>query len=944
MGAARRIRSNLTLPSDKGQSVLVLEKAMKTLVPPVTVACLLIAMGEIDARPAHKRSLADHYGPFLERKLNDCRTCHVPDKPGTIVEYKESMTLDDKPHNPFGARLRAVRDELRKAGKPFTIGARLDAIADEDSDKDGVANLVEIVTGHNPGEADDKPAAAEVADSSKTLTALAKFQDGYPWRPFEIVRRPIVPKVKNAAWGRNAIDAFIAAEHEELGLKPRPEASKPVLLRRVYLDLIGLPPTPEELHAFLEDTSPDAYEKVVDKLLASPRHGERWGRHWMDVWRYSDWAGYGQQIRDSQPHIWRWRDWIVESLNEDKPYDRMLLEMLAGDELAPEDPKTLRATGYLVRNYKLLSRETWMQDAVEHTSQAFLGMTLGCARCHDHMFDPISQKEYYRVRAIFEPHQVRIDKIPGQLDTTKDGLPRAYDASLDAKTVLYLRGDERTPDKDPLDPGVIEALGGRFAVESIKLPPSAYLPDRRDFVVKETIAASEQAIPKARTALATAQRNAIPAFLQTVLHDPLVAIAGLPAQRTLDAFFLAELDLPIAETKHAALLASLQAEQLDEADKKDTEAWRKAATQAAETQRRQALLEARRNLLAAQQALRTTPPKMQPASAKKVEDAEKALAKVEADAAQPLTTAYTKRPVTTYPSTSTGRRLALAKWIASPDNPLTARVAMNQIWMRHFGQAIVPSVFDFGRNGRYPSHPALLDWLAAELMDKQWSMKAIHRLVVTSSTYRMASTPDSANLAIDPDNRSLWRMNSRRMEAEVVRDCIFHVAGKLDLTMGGPEIDHNQGLTTPRRSLYFRHAQEKQMGFLKIFDAAAVTECYQRKESVLPQQALALANSELTLRHGRLLARRLAEKTGADASAFTTAAFEQVLSRSPTTEELKECLAFLKEQTERLGADKPEAPAKPEPEGRIPAADPALRARENLVHVLMNHHDFVTIR
>src|SRR5204862_6883381 len=206
-------------------------------------------------------------------------------------------------------------------------------------------------------------------------------------------------------------------------------ASKEVLLRRIYLDLIGLSPTPEEQSAFLNDRSPRAYEKVVDSLLDDPRYGERWGRHWMDVWRYSDWAGWsgGNQIRDSKPHIWKWRDWIVESLNADKGYDQMIVEMLAGDELAPEGANILRATGFLVRNYKMLSREQWLEDTVKHTSQAFLGVTLGCAKCHDHMFDPISQAEYYQIRAVFEPHQVRTDRIPGQLDTAKDGLVRVYD-------------------------------------------------------------------------------------------------------------------------------------------------------------------------------------------------------------------------------------------------------------------------------------------------------------------------------------------------------------------------------------------------------------------------------------------------------------------------------------------------------------------------------------
>ncbi len=272
---------------------------------------------------------------------------------------------------------------------------------------------------------------------------------------------------------RNPIDAFIAAEHESRGLTPRPEASRPVLLRRLYLDLTGLPPTPDELHAFLDDESADAYEKVVDRLLASPRYGERWGRHWMDVWRYSDWAGWGKQVRDSQPHIWHWRDWIVESLNRDKPYDRMIVEMLAADEASPDDLDALRATGYLARNFKLLSREKWMQDVVDHTGQAFLGVTLGCARCHDHMYDPILQKDYYQVRAIFEPHQVRIDRVPGVLDTAKDGIPRAYDAQLDAKTLLFVRGDDRNPTGKPLAPGVPESLGGSFDVKPVTLPLAA---------------------------------------------------------------------------------------------------------------------------------------------------------------------------------------------------------------------------------------------------------------------------------------------------------------------------------------------------------------------------------------------------------------------------------------------------------------------------------------
>jgi hypothetical protein len=872
------------------------------------------------ARPAHKRALADYFGSYLPAKLNDCRTCHVPDE-----SKANPLVSEEKPHNPFGARLKAIKRELSKAGKSTSIAARLEAIAEEDSDGDGVPNILEILTGHNPGDPNDKPTDAEITAGRKLLAEFLKSKTGYPWTPFETVRRPPVPAVKNQAWVRNPIDAFIAKEHEARGLRPRPEATKAVLLRRVYFDLTGLPPTPEEMHAYLADTSHDAYEKVVDRLLDSPRYGERWGRHWMDVWRYSDWAGWtdGGQIRDSQPHIWRWRDWIIESLNEDKGYDRMVLEMLAGDELAPTDEKTLRATGYLVRNYKMLSREKWMQDTVEHTAMAFLGVSLGCARCHDHMYDPLLQKEYYQVRAIFEPHQVRLDRRPGQPDTKKDGVARVYDADLTAPTHLFVRGDDRNPDKSkPLPPGVPEALGGHFPrIEAVSLPLLAHAPDKREFVIAETLAAAEADVAKSQQALQELRRRASSI---TATADALIGISQLvAATKTLDDLALAEIDAPLAAVRQKAISAAITAERLEDQGKKDSDAWKTAAATAAKAQQEQAVLEALRALRLARQVVRSDKAE----TVKKLADAEKALASAEARAKQQAGTNYTKRPLPNYPATSTGRRLAFARWLVDRSNPLAARVAMNHIWLRHFGQAIVPTVTEFGRNGRPPSHPALLDWLAAEFMGRGWSMKQMHRLIVTCNTYRMASTPDDANLSLDRDNIYLWRMNSHRLEAEVVRDCIFYVADKLDLTMGGPDIPHPKGLTIPRRSIYFQHAQEKQMEFLKIFDAAAVTECYRRKESVVPQQALALNNSELVLTQARLLARLLGEHVGGDPAAFTLAAFERILSRPPTDSEQTECVAFLQQRTRQYTN-----------------GDAAARARESLLHVLLNHSDFVTVR
>jgi hypothetical protein len=399
-------------------------------------AALLLAASTAHGKPAHKKALADHYGPALPPRLADCRTCHVADTSGD----DES----EKPHNPFGARLKAVRDELRKAGKPSDLAARLDAIADEDSDKDGISNILELFSGHAPGDAADKPSDAELSRAREAVAAWRRGRAAYAWKPFEPVRRPPVPTPRDPAWARNPIDAFLAVEHEKQNLTPRPEAPRAVLLRRVYLDLTGLPPTREELHAFLADTSPDAYEKVVARLLDSPHYGERWGRHWMDVWRYSDWAGYGAEVRESQPHIWRWRDWIIESLNADKGYDRMVQEMLAGDELAPADPDTLRATGFLVRHWYVFNRNTWLDNVVEHTAKAFLGVTLNCARCHDHFYDAIRQEEYYQVRAFFEPYAVRTDRLPGQPDRTRAGLVRAYDAFPEPKRFCSSVATRRT--------------------------------------------------------------------------------------------------------------------------------------------------------------------------------------------------------------------------------------------------------------------------------------------------------------------------------------------------------------------------------------------------------------------------------------------------------------------------------------------------------------------
>ncbi len=934
------------------------------------------------ATPQHKEALARYYGRHLPPALNACATCHdVP------ADYRHAPDADMPPHNAFGARIMAAAAQLQAAGQKTHLANRLAAVAKEDADGDGAANELEILSGTWPGQATSVPEAGALAVAAQRQ---AELHSQYRWEPFEPVRRPPVPDVPPSLPVRNAVDAFIGVELARHGLRPQGEAPTHVLLRRGYLELTGLPPTRAELQAFLADPSPAAYEAVVDRLLASPQYGERWGRHWMDVWRYSDWAGWtgGNQIRDSQPHIWRWRDWIVQSLNEDKPYDRMVLEMLAADEVAPDDPDALRATGYLVRNYKMLSRETWMQETVDHTARAFLGITLKCAQCHDHMYDPISQREYYAFRAIFEPYHVRIDRVPGQPDTKLDGLVRVYDKDLDAVTYVFDRGDDRKPLKDQaVASGVPAVLGSDgFDPAAVSLPRWAYAPDQRPFVIEETLLAAQQAQQAAATR-AAAQRTA----RQSLDGQTgwLQAWAGPWAPQALrgaaeETAAVLSLESQLAASRYEALQAVLDVEQC-EADgqrQRDPEVWERLARRAAAAQRQLSVLEARRALQTSEHALHTAAARLaaartaldrkpddaqarsardkaqaeHAAAEKKRADARQQLATAEAQAAQPADAKYTPRPQTMYPQTR--RRAALARWITRRDNPLAARVAVNHMWLRHFGQPLVESVFDFGTNGQPPALPALLDWLAVEWMEPSdgraapWSMKHMHRLLVTSAAYRRSAQADAYNLARDPDNRYFWRYHDRRVEAEVVRDAVLYVSGQLDLTLGGPDLDHNQGLALTRRSLYFRHAAEKQVPFLKLFDAAAVTECYRRKESIVPQQALALANSELTLVAARIIARRLHGELPwsdpRDAGPYIRAAFETVLSRPATEDEIATCRTFLEEQSayfaQRLGGTATPAVPTPAVDPRKPAGDPRLRACENLIHVLLNHHDFVTIR
>jgi hypothetical protein len=950
---------------------------------------------------------------------------------------------------------------------------------------------------------------------------------------FRTPQRPAVPDINDPQLSiRNPIDSFVAARWKEKGLLPVNLADKRIILRRVYLDLVGLPPTSNEIEAFLTDSSPNAYEKVVDKLLASPQYGERWGRHFLDIWRYSDWWGLGAELRNSQRHIWHWRDWVVESFNADLGYDEMIRQMIAADELYPTDYRKLRATGYLARSYFLFNRTSWLDEVVEHTGKAFLGLTFNCAKCHDHKYDPIKQLDYYQFRAIFEPYQLRTDLVPGELDVMKDGIPRAFDSNLDAKTPFHIRGDERNADPNrTVNPGLPQFLAPNWMkIEPVKLPVLSYRPGTRPEVLETYQKEASAKIAAAREALTKAQANLIalknkpaktepptggklifkddfaklnpdvweigpgmwkydqnriiqqktgdgrshlrskiatPTDFEAKLRftitggDPYKSVGiafdvvegnealayvsafsggnkvqvafknggdyqypgdgafgttipvNKPVELTvrvrdtllnvlLDGNHVLAYKLPIArkagkmdvitytaaaeftgfelrelpknlellrpgarpgtvvvltpEIAQAQLSASERGVTAAEAElaaidaraTADRTGSKEDARFAAKAEKLLAVLKAEQTLAQAEVELLTTAPAARPSAEMKRKSATDALvaarkaAEVSSDAYLSLsgavktaesnveTQASKDRP---FPDSSTGRRTALAKWLSDPKNPLTARVAVNHIWLRHFGKPLVANVFEFGRRGTAPTHPELLDWLALELMEHNWSFKHIHRLMVTSNVYHLSSIPSNAetNARLDSENHYLWHMNATRMNADVIRDSLLHLAGDLDLTRGGQPVPPAEQENSRRRAMYFFHSHNEHNKLLDLFDNANVLECYRRTESIVPQQALALWNSRLAQTMSGKINDALHSQLGeVDDMRFVDAAFGLILASRPGKEELAACLETLNELRVPLKDMK-------EP-------DKSKRARRQVIQALINHNDFVTVR
>jgi mono/diheme cytochrome c family protein len=808
----------------------------------------------------------------------------------------------------------------------------------------------------------------EGANSPADEKAERDPREHWSFRP---IVRPPVPQVSNAGWVRNPIDAFIAANHERKGLSPQIEATRSELVRRLYLDVIGLPPTLQQAKEVDSDNTDGWYERLTDRLLKSPQHGERWARHWMDIWRYSDWWGLGDQLRNSQQHIWHWRDWIVDSLNSNVRYDEMIREMLDADELYPNDLDKLRATGFLARQYFLFNRHSWLDETVEHVSKGFLGVTMNCAKCHDHKFDPIKQADYYRMRAFFEPYYVRMDSVPTEPDLTRDGIPRVYDGKVNTPTYLFVRGQETNPDKKhPLAPGVPEIFAFReIEIKPVPIPLEACQPERRPWVIKSNIEAATKKLASAEAELVAANERLAEA--SGAVSDELPPSKGDSkktkqemAIKKANAVALARADVDASEcavTFAAAELCSVKSRadamkahwaKADGAKGNASlaEAERKSANKAVSAQRHAELTKALYEVADAKRRLLRTPEQkamIDAELAKARESRNKAmitadtpvgkddhfLPLVGAEAAPTRFTSTLKDdPTINWSGQSTGRRKALAEWITDRRNPLTARVAVNHIWNRHMGTPLAPNTFELGRNAPPPVNPELLDWLAAELIESGWDMKHLHRLIVSSATYRMSSTSTGreADVAKDPDNVFWWRRNTIRLESEVIRDSVLSLAGALDLTMGGPPVATEKEDDSRRRSIYFFHSNNERNLFLTTFDEALVTECYRRDQSIVPQQALAMTNSRLVLDCAKPIAERITKnisQNGAEVedTAFIRSSFSLLLGSLPSDAALGASREALNEWR------------------KLPKIK-AVDVRSFLVWSLLNHNDFVTLR
>jgi cytochrome c553 len=746
---------------------------MKLTMPLAVLALLLsvASFGRADDSLFERR-----ISPLLSAR---CASCHNPSK--------RSGGLDV-----------TARDSLLKGGDsgPAIVPGKLDESA-----------LLDMVSGDEPEMPKNSKRLSEpqLADLRSWIEAGADWPanatvtaDLWSLRPVE---RSDAPPVKRTDWVATPVDAFILNRLEDEGLQPAPPADRITLIRRATFDLHGLPPTPEEIDAFLADMSDGAFSKVIDRLLKSPRYGERWGRHWLDLASYAD--SHGFELDYPRPHAWRYRDYVIQAFNDDKPYDRFLHEQIAGDVLAPDDPNAVIATGFLAAgpwDYSgyvtaiqgtaaaRMTRSLDLDNMLTTVMTTTVALTVGCARCHDHKFDPIPQKDYYSLQAVFAG--VRRGERICRGRATEEQARRMEQIRLDIHKKRI---------------GIAEV--------------DARAPEDRTKEMKET---------------------------RAKLSDEIAALDVEYAK------------LPEVELTYAVLSETPPA--MHVLNRGDTESPKDLVAPAALS------------------AVKTPPAELTDAEA-----------------------------------SEGARRVALARWLTDPTNPLTARVMVNRLWQNHFGRGIVGTPGDFGVNGEYPSHPELLDWLASEFQNRNWSIKEVHRLIMLSSTYQQSCRHDAKGAAIDADNRLLWRMNRRRLTAEEVHDSVLALSGKLDLTMGGaavmpfryqfrksPVYDYHDTADRPerwRRSVYSFIVRSTPNPFMDVLDFPTPASCTPARNSTTTAlQSLSLLNDPFVIQQSEYFAARLVDAHQGEVSQPVTMAYRLALGREPSKKELALAAQFIEKR------------------------------------------------
>ena len=702
------------------------------------------------------------------------------------------------------------------------------------------------------------------------------------WWAFRRPQRSAVPAVKDPDWMRNPVDAFILRKLEQKALQTVLPTDKWTLIRRATFDLHGLPPTPEEVDNFVNDSSADAYRKLIDRLLDSPRYGERWGRRWLDVVRYADTGGFETDLYFH--NAWRYRDYVIESFNDDKPFDRFVQEQVAGDELWPDDLELSGSTKISKEKLEHLEariatglytigpvfhesafwgeklRYERLAEAVDVTGAAFLGLSLSCARCHDHKFDPLSQRDYHRMMAIFAGSEIR--EVPVVSFFGIEPYQRFYPklVRLEEYKAAIKRIKEKARDR------AIEAIKAKFpreVVEAYELEEEKRTPQQQELAVQVRVALIEAALSQN----AQGKEASLPYTLEEKQEqERLTHELG-------KAVLTAHLSYPTATVLgHSDIVYPVHITSRGNFRKKGEQ--------------------------------------VGPGFPAVLSDGK--------DLEEPSEGLFVPQ-----------RRKALSLWLTRPDHPLTARVMVNRIWQWHFGRGLVATPNNFGQQGDPPTHPELLDWLAVEFIEQGWSIKAMHRLIMLSNTYQMASHHHASNAAIDPQNRYLWRMNRRRLDAEALRDSVLTVAGTLNLKMGGKPVvlplseeekvgmldlydqwpvsldsrEHN------RRSVYLYVKRSFLLPMFSTFDMPdASISCARRNVTTVAPQALALLNSEFMVNQAQAFADQIQKENGKDPRDWVQAAWRLALGRAPSLEETEKALELFNQGP---GWDKDGGPSNP---------------------------------